>query len=283
MWNKPLKQVIGVAAGAVATLELDAEQATLVNLKFKLSGTTFTTAHIDRVKVKIGPKTIWDLTGAQLLALNAYKNGASNNKYLWLDFVERDQAAFPVKEVGGIDLMAVLPVGKVTVELTINAAAVAPRIDAIGYFEQSQGNTIVLKYMPFTMTQAFSGKQTLPLSFRGAMVKRMLNYYTGTDWTATTDGNVSRVEVKKNGVVMFDQYCTDNRFDQSQFKKVPQSRLFVTDFLIDNNHFAQVSTMRQLPDKSYMYDSFEINAYLTDAGGTNSTVVVEVLDDVTNL
>ncbi|WP_228892540.1 major capsid protein P2 [Pseudoduganella aquatica] len=283
MWNKPLKQVIGVAAGGVATLELDAESATLVNLKFKLTGTTFNTSHIDRVKVKIGPKTIWDLTGAQLAAINAYKNGAVNTRYLWLDFVERDQANFPVKEIGGIDLMAVLPVGKVTVELTINASAVAPRIDAIGYFEQRQGNTVVVKYMPFTQTQAFAGKQTLNLSFRGAMVKRLLNFYTGTDWTATTDGNVSRIECKKNGVVFFDQNCTDNRFDQSQFKKVPQSRLYVVDYLIDNNHFAQVASMRQLEDKSYMYDSFEINAYLTDPGGTASTVVVEVLDDVTNL
>ena len=280
MWNKPLKQVIGVAAGGVATLELD---ATLTNVKFRLYGTTFNTSHIDRVKVKIGPKTIWDLTGAQLLAFNAYKNGAINNKYLWLDFTERDQAMFPHKEIGGIDLMRVLPVGKVTIELTINAGAVAPRMEAIGYFEAAQGNTVVLKYMPFVAAQAFSGRHTLPLSFRGAMLKRIVNFYTGTDWAANSDGNVSRVECKKNGVVFFDQTCQDNRFDQSQFKHVPQSRAFFVDFLIDNNHFAQVSTMRRLEDKTLVYDSFEVNAYLTDAGGSNSTVVVECLDDVTNL
>lgn len=283
MWNKPLKQVIGVAPGGVATLELDAEEATLVNLKFKLAGTTFNTSHIDRIKVKVGPRTIWDLTGAQLLAINAYKNGATNNKYLYLDFTERDQAPFPAKEIGGLDLMKLLPVGKVTVELTISVAAVAPQMTAQGYFEQRQGNSVVLKYMPFTITQAFAGKQTLGLSFRGAMLKRLWDFYSGTDWTATANGNVSRLECKKNGLVFFDQECTDNRFDQSQFKKVPQSRLFVADFLIDNNHFAQIATMRGTQDGQLVYDSFEINAYLTDAGGTNATVLVEALDEVTNL
>lgn len=284
MWNKPLKQIQGVAASSVATLEIDPEAATLTNIKFKLGGTTFTTANISRCKVKIGPRVIWDLTGAQLLAINAYKNGASNNKYLWLDFTERDQAPFPLKEVGALDLMALLSIGKVTVELSIDSGAVAPTMTAIGYFEQSQGNTVVLKYMPFTVTQAFAGKMTLPLSFRGASLKRLLSFYTGTDWTATADGNVSRIECKKNGLIFSDQYCTDNRFDQAQFKKVPQSRCYVADFVIDNNHMAQVATMRQQGKGGpLVYDAFEINQYLTDAGGTSSIVVVEVLDEATNL
>lgn len=283
MWNKPLKQVIGVAANSVATLGIDAENATLVGIKFTLTGTTFDTSKINRVKVKVGPKVIWDLTGAQLLAINAYKNGASNTRYLWLDFAERDQAGFPMKEVGGLDLMSLLPIGLVTVELTIDSTAVAPVITAQGYFEPAQGNAVVLKYMNYTQTQGFAGKQTLNLSFKGAMVKRILDFYTGTDWGATTNGNVSRIECKKNGVVFYDQYDLDARFDQSQFKKVPQSRLFVADFIVDNNHNAMVSTMRKLQSGVMVYDSFEINAYLTDAGGTNSTVLVEVLDQVDNL
>ncbi len=283
MWNKPLKQVIGVAAGAVATLELAAEQATLIGVKFKLTGTTFNTSHIERVRVKVGPKVIWDVTGAQLLAYNAYKNGAVNTKYLFLDFTERDQAPFPAKELGGLDLWALLAVGLVTVDVTIAAGAVAPVMTAQGYFEPSQGNPVVMKLLPYTCTQAFAGKQTLPLSFRGAMLKRIFNFYTGTDWAAATDGNVSRMECKKNSLPFFDQYCTDARFDQTNFKKVPITRLFVCDFLIDNNHFAAISTMRPANNNQLVYDSFEINSYLTDAGGSNSIILVEALDDVNNL
>lgn len=283
MFNKPLLQVVGVAAGAVATLRIAAEQSTLVGIKLALGGTTFDTSKINRIRLKIGPRVIWDLTGAQLLAINAYKNGNSNSKYLWIDFTERDQAIFPVKELGGIDLMAVLPIGEVYLEIFIDSSAVAPTITAQGYFEQSQGNAAIVKYVPFSFTQSAAGKFTLPLSLRGALMKRLWVFYTGTDWTSTANANLSRMECKKNGIVFYDQYDLDARFDQAQFKKVPQSRLFVADFIVDNNHDANVATMRKTPQGQLVYDAFEFNAYLTDAGGTTANVIAEVLDSVTNL
>ncbi len=283
MFNKPLLQVVGVAPGATATLRIAAEASTLVAIKLALGGTTFDNTKITRMRLKIGPRVIWDLTGAQLLAINAYKNGAANAQYLWIDFSERDQAIFPIKEVGGIDLMAVLPVGEVYLEIFIAGTAVAPTITAQGYFEQSQGNAAILKYVPFSFTQSASGKFTLPLSLRGAMLKRLWVFYTGSNWTATTNGNLSRLECKKNGLVFFDQFDLDARFDQVQFKKVPQANLFVSDYIVDNNHNANVATMRQTANNQLVYDAFEFNAYLTDAGGTTANVIAEVLDSVTNL
>lgn len=282
MFNKPLLQVVGVAPGATATLRIAAEASTLVGIKLKLTGTTFDNTHITRARLKIGPRVIWDLTGPQLLAINAYKNDAANAQYLWLDFTERDQAIFPIKEVGGIDLMAVLPIGEVYLEIFIDNAAVAPAITAQGYFEQSQGNAAVLKFVPFSFTQSAAGKFTLPLSLRGALLKRLWIFFTGTNWTATTDGNLSRMECKKNGIVFFDQYGQDARFDQMQFKKVPQGNLFVVDCIVDNNHDAHVATMRNTKQGA-VYDAFEFNAYLTDATGTTANVIAEVLDSVTNL
>jgi len=282
MFNKPALQVVGVAAGAVATLRIPAEEFTLVGVKLALGGTTFDKTKIDRIKVKIGPRVIWDMLGTQINAVNNYKNGQDNAKYLLLDFTERDQAIFPVKEVGGIDLMSVLPVGEVFIEIYINAGAVAPTISATNYYEPAQANPYVVKFMPFSFTQAASGKFTLPLSFRGALLKRLWLTYTGTNWGATTNGNISRLEAKKNGLVFFDQYDLDNRFDQGQFKKVPQANLFVADFLVDNNHDAHIKTMRQ-SQQGLVYDSFEFNAYLADAGGATVNALVEVLDAPTNL
>lgn len=283
MFNKNLQQVIGVASGAVAVLTIQPEAATLVGVRFTLAGTTFDTSKINRVRVKIGPRVIQDLTGAQLLAINAYKNGASNTKQLWLDFSERDQAGFPIKEIGGIDLMSVLSVGQVNIELTIDPTAVAPTVVAQGYFEAPQGNSAVLKLLPFSFSQASSGKFTLPLQLRGAMLKRLWMQYSGTNWTASVNGNLSRLECKKNGLVFSDLFDLDARFDQAQNKKVPQSNFYVADFIVDNNHDANVATMRRLPDGTLVYDAFEFNAYLTDAGGSNVTVIAEVLDAVTNL
>lgn len=283
MLNKPCLQVVGAAPGAVATLRIPAEALTLAGVKLALSGTTFDATYITRIRVKIGPRYIWDLTGTQIAAINAYKNGNYNAKYLWIDFCERDQAIFPIKEIGAIDLNQVLPIGEVYLEITIASNAVAPVITAQGYFEQSQGNAAVVKYAAFSFTQAAAGKFTLPLSLRGALLKRLWIFYSGTNWTATTNGNVSRMECKKNGVVFFDQMDLDARFDQAQFKKVPQANLFVCDFIVDNNHAANVATMRQTQNNTLVYDSFEFNAYLTDAGGATCQVIAEVLDAVTNL
>lgn len=283
MFNKPLQQAVGVAPGAIATIRIPAESFTLIGVKLALSGATFDKTKIDRVRVKVGSRVIWDLTYAQLNSVNNYKNGGDNLKYLYLDFTERDQAIFPIKQIGGLDLMALLSIGEVFIELYINAAAVGPAIAATGYFEQAQGNPAVLKLVPFSFTQSAAGRFTLPIQLRGAVLKRLHCFYTGTNFTSTTDGNLSRIEAKKNGLVFFDQTCRDNRFDQVQFRKVPQANLFVADFILDNNHDAHITTMRKVGNSQMMYDSFEFNAYLTDVTGATVTAIAEVLDSATNL
>lgn len=280
MFNKPMQQVVGVAAGSIATLRVPAEAFTLVGLKLNLN---FLKSLIDRVRVKVGSRVIWDLTYAQLNAINNYKNEADNTKVLYLNFVERDQTIFPVKEVGGLDLMALLPLGEVYFEFYINASAVSPTIDAVGYFEGMQRNPAVLKYVPFSFTTSASGRFTLPLNMRGAVMKRIWIHYSGTAWTGTTNGNVNRMEIKKNGLVFFDQTDLGNRFDQANFKKVPQAGVYVVDFIVDNNHDAHITTMRRLDNGALIYDTFEFNAYITDAGGATVTAIAEVLDAATNL
>jgi hypothetical protein len=282
MFNKPLQQAQSVNPGQIATIRIAPEEFTLVGIKLALSGTTFDKTKIDRIRLKVGSRTIWDLTYAQIQAINGYKGGADNLKYLLLDFTERTQAIFPIKEVGGLDLMTLIPIGEVFLEIFINAGAVGPIINGTGYYEQRQVNPIVCKFVPFSVTQTAAGRFTLPLNLRGALIKRLWLFYSGTNYTGTTNGNVNRVEVKKNGVVMFDQSCLDNRFDQSQFKKVAQANTFVVDFLIDDNHDAHVTTVRNT-QSGQVYDSFEFNTYLSDAGGSSITAVAEVLDTVTNL
>lgn len=282
MFNKPLQQAQGVAPGQIATIRIAPEEFTLVGIKLALSGTNFDKTKIDRIRVKVGARVIWDLTYAQIQAINNYKNGADNLKYLLIDFTERTQAIFPVKEIGGLDLMTLVAIGEVFIELYINAGAVAPVIAGVGYYEQRQKNPIVQKYVPFSVAQTVSGRVTLPINLRGALLKRLWIFYSGTAWTATTNGNVNRLECKKNGVVFFDQTDLDNRFDQTQFKKVPQAGLYVADFLVDDNHDAHITTMRNT-ESGQVFDAFEFNGYLGDAGGAAMTVIAEVLDTVTNL
>ncbi|WP_079214977.1 major capsid protein P2 [Herbaspirillum robiniae] len=282
MFNQPLQQPVNVTPGAIATLTIPTGGAqTLVGVKLRLSGTTFDKTKVDKIKVKIGPRLIWDLTMDQLNKINNYKGNGDNAAYIYLDFTERDQPIFPIKEIGGIDLIAALPIGNVIVEVTINGAAVAPKIDAIGYFEPSQANPFVLKYLNYPASSAVAGKFTLPLSFRGALLKRTFHFYTGTNFTATTDGNINRMEVKKNGAVVFDQTCRDARFDQVQLKKTPQANTFVVDYIIDNNHDAQMTTISKTAGGAQVFDTFEANAFLTAADSIQT--VVEAIDVINNL
>lgn len=281
--SKPLAAPLNIAPGQTAILTVPTENLTLIGLKFILTGTTFDKTKIDSVRVKLGTRVLWDLTYAQINSINNYKNAADNTKYLYLDFVERDQAIFPVKEVGGLDLYALLSTGVVTVELKVNGAAVAPKIAVTGYYEQSQGNPVVLKYVSTTAATNASGKFTLPLQFKGAVIKRLYLFFSGTAWAAATDGNVTRVEVKKNSVVCFDEMDTDNRFTQVHNKKVPQAGMYVVDFIVDNNHDAQITSARRLDNGAYVYDAFEINTFLLDAAGAAFTIIAEVLDAPENL
>jgi hypothetical protein len=282
MFNKPLPTVDNVAAGITATVKVPVENLTLLGVILRLGGTTFDKTKIDWIKVKVGSKTIWDLTMAQIDKINGYKNSFTNNAYVLLDFAERDQSLFPMKEVGGLDLRALAGTGQVIIEIRIAATAVAPTIDAMGLFSLNQGNPWVLKFLRTPFSRASAGDPVLPTQFRGAMIKRVWLDYTGTDWGAAADGNVKRVEVKKNSYVIFDQTCRDNRVMQSHFKKVPQSRLYVVDFLIDNNHDAHIQTMHSEGNLA-VYDNFEFKATLTDAGGSNIDIITEALDSVANL
>lgn len=282
MFNKPLSSPIGVAAGQIATFTLAVENLTLMGIKLLLGGTTFDKTKIDSIKLKVGSRTLWDLTYAQINAINNYKNEADNLKYLYLNFAERDQAIFPVKEIGGLDLLTLAAVGQVTLDIAISATAVAPTLKAIGYFNQGQANPAVLKYVPFRATYNNAGKFTLPVTLKGALLKRLYLFFSGTAWTTTTNGNIAQLECKKNGTVFFDQSDLDNRFDQANFKKVPQAGLYVADFILDNNHDAQITTLRAV-NGNLIYDAFEFNVTIGDALGANMTAIAEVLDSATNL
>lgn len=286
MINKPLPTVNNVFPGVTATLTIEPENLTLTGIKLRLGGTTFDKTKINWIKVLAGSKVLWDLTMAQIDKINGYKNGASDNAYVLLDFIERDQAIFPVKEAGGLDLMSLLSLGKVIVQINIAGTAVAPTIDAEGYFTRAQSNPWVLKYLRTPFSRNSAGSPVLPVQPRGAVLKRLWLDYSGTNWGATTNGNVSRLEVKKNGFVIFDETCRDARFMQSQYKKVPQANMYVCDFILDNNHDAHVATIHTEKvngQNVQVYDNFEFKAYLTDAGGSNIDIITEVLDSVSNL
>ena len=90
----------------------------------------------------------------------------------------------------------------------------------------------------------------------------------------STDGNISQCVVKKNGVAIWeDVKCTDNRFIQMEYRKVPQTKMYVYDAIVDNNQSGAVVTA----DAS----SFVVRPKLT--ASDTITTIWEVLDLPYNL
>lgn len=283
MIQQPLPSPINVAANQIATVRVPRQNLTLLGLLLSLGGTTFNTGLINFVRMKCGPRTMWEITGAELLAINAYKNeGLASNAFLFIDFAERDDFAAPFvfKEIGGYDLGVIGDLlGEVIFEIGIGAAT-APTLEAEAFFNGPQGNPVVQKYVKFITPTVAAGRFTLPLDFRGASVERMYIRYAGTDWTTTANGNVNRVEIKRNGLVVYDMSCLKSRQLQLKNQRVPQSRTFVADFKANRDPDGNLRTIDKIGDR-IVPAVIEVNTYLTAAD--SMAVIAECLDAPGNL
>lgn len=266
-----------VVAGGVAVLRVPRYKMTLTRLVLGLGGTTFTRSHIADIKVKLGVRTVYQVAasagkqGGDILdIINSYKGIQNNSKFLTLDFTERDAPDIIGKEIAGYD-MAVLP-DEITVEVTILGTAVAPTLEATAFLTPSQGDKAggyinKVLYVPSASGGA-SGKWPVLINPMGALVKRVFFCYAGADWGASANGNLNRLEVKKSGLVVWDMSCLDARFVQSEYRKVPQSKVYVYDPIVDNNQSAALVTVDAT--------ALEFNTYLT--ASDTLAAYVELID-----
>jgi hypothetical protein len=88
-----------------------------------------------------------------------------------------------------------------------------------------------------------------------------------------SDGNVNRVEIKKNGRTVWDLTCHEARYLSQKYDQQPQSRVYVADFVADRNSEGILRT----EDAS----SMEYNAYVTTANDA-MVIYAELLDDPMN-
>ncbi|KVT66516.1 hypothetical protein WK59_09350 [Burkholderia ubonensis] len=256
-----------VQATGVATLLVPKYSNTLTRVVLDLGGTTFTKAMITDIKVKIGVRTVYNCSGSVLDTINQYKGIAAAANQLTIDFTERDAPSIDGKEIGGYDMSA-LP-DQIKIEVTISGAT-APTLAAWAFLTapQGQAGALVHKLLYFPASTTVAGKFPINFNPMGALIKRIHHFYAGASWAGNGDGNVNRVEIKKNGIVIMDMADHVRRFVQNEYRKVPQAGHFVTDFIVDNNQSGMLITQDA--------KSFECNTYLT-AGDTVGTYV-EMLD-----
>lgn len=260
-----------VAAGQKAILKVPKFALTLTRLVLLIGG-TFTKAQMDMIRIKVGSRTIWEVTGTDLDSINKYKGIYDNAFHLSLDFTDRDAPTIEGKEIGGIDMAQLSD--ELYVEIDINGAAVAPTLSATAFFTPPQSNPLVKKILRIATPTLAAGRNDINFNAQGALLQRAYIKYTGTDWTASANGNVSELRVRRDGLPIWeDVRCTLSRFIAQEYRKVPQSRYYIYDPIVDNNQSGAVVTQG--------VQSFQMQPLLT--AGDTLTVYFEVLDTPQNL
>lgn len=242
-----------------------------------------TKATISEVVVKVGARVIFGpISGTELDRLNSYKGLTTDSGHLVIDFTERDALTVIAKEIGGIDLVA-LGAEDVFVEVVNSYAGANPlTMFAVAGFtglqfdpsKPSVDGQLIKKVLAFNIPTTGGTSVTWMPDFKGALVQRLHFQYTGTDWTATANGNLQRLEAKKNGTTIWSRIqCLESRFLNTEQRKTPQSRWYSLDFVHDNVHSAVLDTR----DARALEFNFQLGA------ADSIKAIAEVLDLPRNL
>lgn len=252
-----------VVAGGVATLNFPLGM-TYERILLKLGGTAFTKAQITNIKLKLNGKTIWDISGTNLDKFNKYKGIADDANFLTLDFTDiraRDQVGQSVAAIG-----TAANVSQFSAEITISAAANAPTLEAYAQVSAPRALGPVKKLLNYPVNIGNGGTFPVQLPYGtqgGTLMQRVAFFHA----------NMTALQVKKSGLVIFEAPVAVNEFIQKEHLKVPQAGLFCCDFVVNNNMTEILNTVDA--------QSMEWNVTLSAADTLN--VQVEMIDNLGNL
>jgi hypothetical protein len=258
--NYPFTNVV---ANGVATLSLPIGMS--YNRIILALGGTFTKAMITDIKVKLNGKVILQNTGSRVDAINTFRGITANTAFLTLDFTELFAKRIEDQYLGNLNTAK--GVSSLTIEITI-AGATAPTLDS--YSELAQPNVLgaITKQIVFTQSIGAAGKfpmKLIDVANRGALIKS-IHFFNG--------GNVTALEVKKNGIVIFDNIpMAVNNYNLTEYRNVPQANVYHYDPTLDNNYSNMIVTS----------DATSLDFNLTTSAADTINAVVEVIDVLGNM
>lgn len=230
-----------------------------------LGGTAFTKAMITDIKAKLNGKVVYQNTGSRLDLINTYRKRAVSAAYLVLDFTEPDAKDMAEEFIGNLNTAQ--GVSSLTLEVTISGAT-APTLDSYSELGPPAALAAIAKQLLFTTSFGGAGKfpmKLIDIANRGAIIKRVHFAHLG---------NVTALEVKKNGVVIFDNIPTAvNTFYQADYSKVAQANLYTYDPCLDNNYSNAIRTQ----------DATSLEFNLTVSAADTVTAVLEAVDLLGNM
>lgn len=253
-----------VAASGVASVSLPVGMS-YNRIILALGGGAFTKAMITDIKVKLNGKVIYQNTGSRLDLINTYRGRSANAGFLVLDFIEPNAPDMAEGYIGNINTAK--GVSSLTLEVTI-AGATTPTLDSYSELAPPAPLGVLAKQIVFTSSVGGAGKfpiKIIDVANKGAIIKRV-HFAHG--------GNLTALEVKKNGIVIHDNILTAvNSFNQADHGKTAQTNLYTYDPCMDDHYANAIKTADMV--------SLEFNA--TFSAADTITAVAEVLDVLGNM
>ncbi len=252
-----------VVAGSTATLVLP-PGPTYERLVLQLGGTTMTKALMTGIRLKMNGKTILDTTGTVMDKMNTYEGLAVDANFLVLDFSEitaRDQVGQSISALG-----TAAGVANLSLEIDIGGGAVAPTIKAYSWLSAPKAVSVISKLLKYPTSFSAAGTQSIRIPFGaqgGSLIKRI--YFDSA--------NMTGAEIKMNGISIHKSTKAVNDFIGKDNKRVPQTGLYVVDFVVDGNMTEMLNTVPAT--------SLEVWVTLSAADTVNT--YVEYVDPLGNL
>jgi hypothetical protein len=223
-----------VVASGIATCDLASLLGyTIERIILRLAGTSFTKSMITGIVLKANGKIIYDTTGPRLDARNQYRGISANAGFLTIDFAEIRAKTEIGQNIGCVD--TTVGISNLKLEVTI-AGATAPVLEAWAevnapQMDPAQASTkgLIAKVHASTLTIGAAGTFSIPIphlapSDGGSIFKRIHVF----------SANMTGLLIKKNGIVVEESIKALNEFNQTEYRKVPQSGMYTFDPIVDD-------------------------------------------------
>ncbi|WP_321797118.1 major capsid protein P2 [Burkholderia sp. BCC1988] len=225
-----------IAAGQVAILTCPIGP-TYERFKINLTGGLLIT-HLDQIVGKINDKPFFTVSGADLLAENLYEGRSNPTTLVLLDFL-RQNAKSSASKMGAtaqtseqmLTALSSALMQKLTFEFTINGSAPGgSNMVAFAQLNDPSKNPMALKqlYSAFAFPNAQDNDIVLAVGRAGAIIKKL--YIHQSNYGAGGAGAISYMQVRNQGVIIWEGAPADAAGDQGDYGKVQQNGLTVVDF-----------------------------------------------------
>jgi hypothetical protein len=246
---------------------------TLNTLQLQLGGTAFTKSMLTMFRLKANAKTIFEGSGAQIDAINAYRGLTTSANFLDIAFEDLTGLDQLDRLIGALDTSR--GVASLTTEVTI-AGATAPTLQARLIESAPQRNQdgspapfagLMCKQLRYPFSVASGGDLGMTFPFgavRGAVIKRVHVFH---------GGNMTGANVKEDSLTIHESTTAQNNYELTRNKRVPQANVYHIDFIKDGNVRNAFDTRRA--------QSVEWN--FTFSAADSGYVLIEYLDELGNL